>query len=651
MGAMVEKWMPTRYDKKMGRLEELQEGLYGTEEDRGIVGRKKRRFALTPLGRRVPSDWHREGGEDESSPRGSWLSFRMSLFFLIGGIVIFLIGAGAFVYFYLGADRKEAEITIGGRDFIEAGEAVTIPVTFRNTSQSALEDVQLAMSVPAGTLVKNDAGFALSGTPRIIEHIGKLAAGEVRTKEITVRFFGAEREGLNVEASLLYRPERLSARFSSSSSKRFTISAVPLGLFWEIPSRTDPRQKTEITLRYSSRSQVPFGDVWLRIDFPSGFTMESVTPKAAVGDSFWKLGTLGPGMEGQIVISGIFDGTGGEVKALRAGLGFFDERIKEWKPWREVTEEVTLSSSPFLLMTRINGKRDGVIDPGADVDVVVEYANRSAVTVRNVSIQVRIEGEVADLTSMTVASGGAFDALTGAVVWGPGGTEALRQVLPGQTGEVQMSVHTKKRLVMQSAADTNLTLRVRTSITAPDVPQELQGVKLSPDDTLESKVATIALFSGRAVFRASPIINSGPFPPQQGEKTTYVIIWEARNFTNAIENGELVARLPPNIRWESATYPSDADVSHNASTSEIRWRLGRLAAGAGVLAPARTAAFQISIVPAPSDVKKSPTLIHEANFSGKDMFTGQDVKARIDALTTELRDDTATTQKDWYVVE
>ena len=635
----------------MGRLDELQEGLYGAAEDTELTGRRKRRFPLTPLGRRVPSDWSEKDEEGESLPARPMFSFRTSLFLLIGAAAIFLAGAGVFVYLYLGADRQEAQIVIGGRDFIEAGEAVTIPVTIRNASKAALEDVQLAIGVPAGTLIKNDVGFAPLGTPRMVEHIGTIAAGEVQTKEITVRFFGAEREGQNVEVTLLYRPERLSARFSFTSSKKFTIASVPLALFWETLPRIDPRQKTEMTLRYSSRSQIPFGDVWLRIDLPPGFKMESATPKAAVGELFWKIGTLEPGKEDKIVIMGAFDGMGGEVNALRAGLGFFDERTKEWRLWREATEEVTLSSSPFLLTTRINGMRDGVLTPGENAEVIVEYANRSAVTVRNVSVQARIEGSIADLASMTVASGGAFDARTGAVVWGPGGTESLRQILPGQSGELRFSFPTQKRPTMRTSADTNLTLRAHASISTPNLPQELAGAKLSPDDTAQLKVATIALFAGRAVFRASPIANSGPLPPRQGEKTTYVIIWEARNFTNAIENGELVARLPPNVRWESATYPGDADISYSESASEVRWRLGRLAAGTGVLTQSRTVAFQVSIVPAPSDIRKPLTLVHEADFTGKDMFTGQDIKARIDAFTTELHDDTATGPKDWYVVE
>lgn len=635
----------------MGRLDELQEGLYGSQEDTEITGRRKRRFPLTPLGRRVPSGWEQKDDEPEPASSESGVSFRTGLILLIAGAVIFLAGAAAFIYFYLGTQRQEAEITIGGRDFIEAGEAVTIPFTFRNASQAALQDVQLAISLPLGTLIKNDVGFAPSDTPRVIEHIGSLSAGEAKTKEITVRFFGIEREAQVVSATLLYRPENLSARFSSTEEKRFTISSVPLALFWEVPPRIDPRQKTEITLRYSSRSQVPFGDVWLRIDAPPGFTAESAEPKAAVGDAFWKIGTLEPGKEGMVVIKGSFDGTGGEVRALRAGVGFFDERTKEWRPWREATEDITLSSSPFLLTTRINGTRDGVIVPGSDVDVTVEYANRSAVTVRNISVQTRIEGEIADVASMTVASGGAFDARVGAVVWGPGGTEALREISPGRTGTLSFSLHTKKRPAMQTAADINLTLRAYTSISSPDIPRELAGAKLSPDDTTQAKVATIALFAGRPVFRASPIANTGPLPPQVGEKTTYAIIWEARNFTNAIDNGELVARLPPNVRWESATYPSDADVSFNESTSEVRWRLGRLAAGTGVLTPARTAAFQVSIVPAPNDIRKALMLVNEAGFTGKDVFTGQDITARIDALTTELHDDTATAPKDWYVVE
>src|SRR3989344_5420901 len=103
----------------MGRLDELQEGLYGAAEDTELTGRRKRRFPLTPLGRRVPSDWSEKDEEGESLPARPMFSFRTSLFSPIGAAGFFLARAGVFVFSQPGRGREGAPIVIGGRCFIE----------------------------------------------------------------------------------------------------------------------------------------------------------------------------------------------------------------------------------------------------------------------------------------------------------------------------------------------------------------------------------------------------------------------------------------------------------------------------------------------------------------------------------------------------
>lgn len=632
----------------MGKLDELEEELYGKEAD-AMAGRRKRQFPLVPTVRNIRNVW---AGDEMNqspffSPRGSWK--RMMIFAAVGA-ALFVAGGLAFLYFYIGTDRREAEIAIGGPSTAEAGQSVTIPITFRNVSSSPLEDAELALAFPARALIKDATGLEHAAEPRTITHIGTLQAGEERTQDIALRMFGHEGEEQEINVSLLYRPAKLSAQFSSQAKKQITISRVPLEIFWDVPDTVSPRQQTKIALRFASQASAPFDGLWLRIDYPPGFTPAGVDPKPAVGDFFWNIGTFDPGKEEKIMISGMFDGAAGESKAMRAGLGAFNELTKEWHPWRESAHEITLAASPFLLAASIQGKRAGVIRPGEEIEVAVRYENRSAVPVKNISVRATLEGAIADLASIRGGDGGVFDSQARAVVWGPGGTDALREVAPGSGKDLHFTVSTKARPVMRTQDDKNLTLRVRASIVAPDVPQELQGAALNPGDTVELKVATIALLSGRAVFRSSPILNTGPLPPRVGEKTSYTIIWEARNFTNEIENAQVRATLPPNIRWENATFPRDAQVSFDASASEVRWHIGRLGPGTGVLTPSLTAAFQVSVVPSVPDAGKTIALVTQGNFSGRDTFTGQDIAGTIAAFTTELHDDPATSEKDWRVL-
>ncbi len=254
-----------------------------------------------------------------------------------------------------------------------------------------------------------------------------------------------------------------------------------------------------------------------------------------------------------------------------------------------------------------------------------------------------------DPSTLSIEDGGVFDFGSRAVVWGPGGTEQLREVVPGQAGEFHFRVGTRERPAVRTAADKNFIVRVKAAISSPRPPKELEGAELSPEDVVEFKVATTVLFSGRAVFRTSPIPNAGPLPPKVGEKTSYVVVWELRNLSNEVENAEVKTSLPPNVRWEEVVSPQDAEVRFDPASGEVRWRIGKVEAGTGVLTPARRAAFQVAIIPSEIDVGKSPALTTESRFSGRDTFTGEEIVLQTDALSTKLSDDPAAKREEWTV--
>ena len=644
----------------MGRLEELEEELYGKETGK-IAGRRVRRFDLAPVGKDLRTSWNTRGrgptrraGPARAGRRLPEGFVRKAAFAAVFAGFLFAAGGTAFVLFYFGGERTQAEVVIGGRDAIEAGEAFAIPVVFRNTASVDLEDADLVITLPKGTLVRDKSGVEKESPLRVIEHIGVLARGEEGRSEFTVRLFGREAEAQEITAALLYRPAGLRARFSAQAAKRVVINRVPLSLFWEIPEKIAPRQNVSMTLYYSSQGGSAFKGLWVQVGYPPGFNLHSAVPKASVDNSLWNIGTLEPGGEGTIVLTGAFTGTGGEKQALNAGLGVYDEATKEWRPWQESGQEAVFSAAPFILETELAGKpdagkRDGVVKPGERLGFIVRYKNRSSVAVKNASIRVWVEGQIADMNTLASAEGGVFDFESRSIVWGPGGTEKLRDIPPGEEGELRFQITGRARPAVRSADDKNLVLRVRTMISAPDLPQELAGGELAPEDLIEFKVATVALFSGRAVHRISPIANTGPLPPRVGEKTTYTIVWEARNFTNEIENGEIRAFLPPNIRWEEAVSPQDTDIRFDPASGEVRWRLGKIAPGIGVLTPAKVGAFQVSVIPSEVDAGRRPTLASEQRFSGRDVFTGEGLVIRIEDLTTELRNDPATNSREWTV--
>ncbi len=633
----------------MGKIDELEEDLYGKEEST-FSGRAKRRVIFPRSGAAPDAGWtdkNKDTGEKKPVRAGM-----RRIILLIAGIgILFLAGGAAFVFLYLGKQVPEAAVKIQSRDFLEAGEEFTIPITFANTSKTVLREVELAIALPDGSLVQEEDGVERPAPARIIKSVPDLAPGEEGSVQIATRLFGKEGDTISLQATLTYRPENIHARFSAVGEKQVTIASVPLALSWDAPDTVSQKQDVTLRAHVHSTARASLNDLWLRVEYPSGFSFASGDPKPDAENSLWKIGSIAPGQDATVTIRGVIQGGSGEVESFRGGVGVYNELTKIWQPWREASKELRIAVTPLSVEVAPREGRDHIIIPGQRMDAAVRYRNNSDVALKNISVSVAIEGDIADPASITAGDGGVFDLSQHAIVWGPGGTQKLQSVAPGEGGELTFGISIRAAPAVRTAADKNLSVKIHAHISAASVPQELQGTQLGMDDLLEMKVQSVVLFAGRALFRASPIPGSGPLPPKVGAKTVYTVVWELRNFTNDLDNADVRASLPPNIKWEGVIYPKDAAIAYDAASGEMRWRVGKMTAGVGVLTPALIGAFQVSVVPASSDAGRVLTLIGESRFSAHDAFTGEDRQASVAPLSSETREDSLTTFADWSVVK
>lgn len=645
----------------MGKIDELEEDLYGKEES-AFSGRAKKRVVFPRAYAKPDTGWvDRERGSVEKKPAAPRLR-RLTLVIVCMGI-LFLAGGAAFVSLYLGRRTSEAAVRIESRDFLEAGEEFTIPIVFVNESKIPLREAQMIIVLPEGSMVRDgvpagagdsnslQAGAERPASPRIIKAVPDLAPGEEGIVRITTRMFGKEGSVVAVEATLSYRPENINARFSASAKKEITIASVPLALAWDAPDTVSQKQDAVVRIRMHSTARSPLSNVWIRAEYPPGFSFVSAEPKPDAENSFWRIGVLAPGQEAAVEIRGAIAGAGGEIKLFRAGAGSYHELTKIWRPWREAVKDIRVAATPLSVEIMPRQGREHIVVPGERLDIAVRYRNNSDRALNNISVSAALEGAIADPLSIIVANGGVFDSQKGALAWGPGGTPELRTVAAGAGGELAFTISMRAQPAVRTASDKNLTVKITSRISVASIPRELEGADFGAEDSVELKVESRVLFSGRALFHASPLPTSGVLPPKIGQKTVYTIVWEVRNFTNDLENADIRVSLPPNIKWEDAAYPTGASIAYDAASGEVRWRIGKISAGTGVLVPALLGAFHVSVVPAPSDAGRILTLAGESRLTARDTFTGQDRQEKITGFSTELRDDPLTTFKDWSVVK
>jgi len=629
------------------KLEKLEKELY-KKEDEELSRRMRRRIIFPQTLQRLSTVW--EETKKENGPKEFLKISRRKIlkWVFISAGTITLILASLFLFLYLGTRGNEAEVIIHDRGPIESGELITISIVSRNTSSVTLADVELTVILPSGSLVAS-RGQETPAPSRLIKKIGSIRAGEENITEIPVRIFGAEGEGKEIQAILLYQPENLHARFSSKTSETIRINQVPLGINWEIPEVLSQRQEVGVKIKYTSSASRPFHNMWLRLEYPPGFQFSSGAPKPEFGNEIWKLGTLEGGKEGFVTIKGTVIGEEGEVKSFRGELGVFNPLTKEWRSYRGVSQSSRIAVTPLSVQIELDGTRQEVITPGQDLSFTIRYKNNTEFPLKNISIKVLLQGKIIDLTTLDIQDG-VLDFPTRAIVWAPGSAEELKEVAPGEGGEFNFRIKTREGPIVQSIADKNQTVKVSAEILTGLAPQELQGTELASRDVLEFKIKTKISFLAKSLHRFSPLVNSGPLPPKVGSKTFYTVVWEVRNYTNDLRDAEIKAILPPNVQWENNFTPKDTRVSLDFSLGEVRWRVGEIKAGTGVLTPALTLAFQVSLIPSEVETGEAVTLLNESRLTGFDAFIGESREEKHDPLTTELRADSGTSEKDWRVV-
>ena len=622
----------------MAKLEEVEKQLYGKEKEvQESLERRSRWRMFFPRARsRVPSIWIPEHAPTGPQPEG-WVRHPWRYFF--GAVFLVLTAlAGVFVFFYLRAQGQEARVEIQASDTTESGGIITIPIIYRNVSHTTLHDGEIAIALPPGALLR-EQGIDNDAPARIVRPIEDLKPGDQGVVEITARLFGQEREDQTIEAIYYYRPENLRAQFSARADKTVRIVKVPLALSWDIPDTLSSGQDVPIKVHYILDNALPFGNISLKMDYPSGFTFTSADPKPMVGDSIWDVGTLQPGVEGVITVHGTVKGEEGEVRAFRSSLGTFNAATKVWKTFSESSKEITIAVTPLSVQGFLGTAREGVVRPGTELNFIVRYRNNTSAILKNVTVRALLQGSILNQLTLKPGNEGVVDSQTGAVVWGPGNVPELRQVSPDQSGQFHVTIQTKDPPPVISEKDKNLTASLRSSIDVASIPEELQGTNLNSVDTIEFKVASKVIFSGKSLYGASPIPNSGPFPSQVGQKTTYTIVWEVKNFTNNIANAKVTALLPANVAWENITHTDGTAITYDNASSRVTWDIGNIPAGTGVLTPTLVGAFQVSITPPEVERDNVIKLINPSMLTGTDSFTNEGVDREVGEMSTDVKSD------------
>jgi hypothetical protein len=442
-----------------------------------------------------------------------------------------------------------------------------------------------------------------------------------------------------------YRVAGSNAIFIKEKVFEVTINSTPINLRIDAPTSISPNQEITLKVQATLNATRPSPGVLIKADYPAGFSFIESTPAPSLGNNIWNLGDLAPGAQQEILISGkmidVFDGeektfnvsTGSQSGADKSIIGVVFNSIRHTIAIKKAFVEANLF---------INGvsQREYATDSKTAVTAEIRYSNNLDTKIDDLKIEAKLSGNAFNENSMLVQQG-FYDSSKDLITWDRNSKNQLRALNPGDSGYVTFSVSPTSLFSTDGVLLSNPSINIEVNISGK---QDIEGFAINELKNSTSAIVRIISdigFLPKILHYTGPFANSGPIPPKAEEDTTYTVVWTLTNTSNSISNTEITSSLPSWVSFVGPISPPGENLTYNASTKKITWKVNRIPKGAGIIQDSRSAAFQISFQPSLSQVGTTPILTNEALLTGYDDFAKVDVRVSKGGLTSKVEDEAA----------
>jgi len=415
------------------------------------------------------------------------------------------------------------------------GDEVTYVVKYKNNSSARLENVSLLFEYPEGSLPSDGGGL------RVTETLNDINPSQELSLRFVARLFGKKDEVREAKAFLTYTPKNLSASFRSETTASTKISFVPLTFELDLPSRIEASQEFDFALNYFSNSDYPLSDLRVRIEYPDGFIFQDASP-SPIGESEWTIAIINKADGGRIQVTGSLEGEVREAKLFKATIGMW--RDGKFTLLVESVKGVELTSPNLRITQLINGQDNPIVSLGDLLHYEIVFRNVGDRSLENLFLLAILEGDGFDLETLKVNTG-TFQQGDNSILWEAKRNPRLRFLGKGEEGRIEFWVNVRENLPIVSPQQKDFTLKNKVRIS--DAKAEF-----------ETKINSELTIQQAGYFADEVFGNSGPIPPKVGNKTTYTIIWLAKNLGNDAENVKVKALVPQGVKPTGKIHPAGA---------------------------------------------------------------------------------------------
>jgi hypothetical protein len=540
--------------------------------------------------------------------------------------IIFLIilaagvGLAGFLNWKSNVYSKEIlKLEILGPSEATLAEEIEYLVKYKNNGNTRLEEPRLIFEYPEYSIVEGDV-------LRIEKSLDDIYPGEEKTISFKAKLLGKEGEVRLAKATLSYRPKNLKARYESATTFTTTIKSVPLTFEFDLPSKIESGKDFRFRINYFSNLNELLTDLRIQVDYPSGFEFIESSPKSLEKNE-WVIPILNKSQGGRIEVSGHLSGEIGEARIFRARLGIWREG--EFISLKETEKGVEIIKPSIYLRQEINGNPKYVALPGDWLHYEIYFKNIGDDDLNNLFMICKLEGEAFDFQTLKSDLGN-FEPGDNSVIFDWRRVSKLQYLAPTEEGKADFWIKLKDDLGNVK----NPVLRNKVFISQ---------VKEEFVTRISSKLELVQ----KGYFQDEVFGNSGPIPPKVGEKTTYTIIWQVKNYYSDVKEVKVKATLPAQVNLTGKIFPEEwaSKFSFDSESREIVWSVGDLERGKGVLTPPPNIAFQIEFTPDETQRGQTPEIIGQAKIEGLDSWTEMTLQSTASAINTNLPDDPTITEE------
>ncbi|MBI2054148.1 MAG: hypothetical protein HYT36_02350 [Candidatus Staskawiczbacteria bacterium] len=538
-------------------------------------------------------------------------------------LMLFLIiiagGLGFWFYRERVFSKEVLKIDILSKDLAKTGEEIEYTVKYKNNGNFVLEQPRLVFEFPESSLTEG-------GKTRITQELKDIYPGDEEFLKFKGRLLGKEGDLKVAKASISYIPKNLSARYETDTTFTAKIETTPITLDFDLPSKAEKGKEIQYSVNYFSNVDYPFENLSVKIEAVNGFDFEESNPPS-LDKSEWKIQKLNKAEGGRIVVKGKIIGETRSRLNFKAKIGVWLD--DEFIVIKEAEKEVEVIEPQLFISQIINGSLNYTASPGERLHYEIFFRNIGPTPFENLFLMAKIEGSAVDFSSIR-ASYAQIRPDSRLIVFDPKQVSILRRLDVQEEKKVEFDLKLKDDWT-PSYSEKNST-SIKSNISVSQISQEFL-----------TKVNSKLEISQKGYYQNSPIVNSGPTPPEAGQPTSYTITWNIKNYFNDVKNAKARAFLPENATLTGKVFPESefSNFSFDSATREILWSAGDIAAGAGISSASPSISFQVSIVPSFSQKGFSAQIIGDVLATGEDQFTGSVITGEGPLINTSLPDDSA----------